>query len=273
MPMQPRQQDRPPQSEEYRVHTGDPGLFDVRGALQFNLLTSLGLRDEHYLLDIGCGSLSAGRLFIPYLRPGRYFGIEPLEWLVEKGIAEELGPSAIEIKRPTFLHDDNFTLTAFGRTFDFLIAQSIFSHTSQAQLCRCLSEAAKVMTPSSIFAATFFEGSDNYEGKAWTAHADYRMDTLRALVEEQGLVLRPIEWDHQDLQRWVLILHGQTTVVTPDLLTTARKIHLERELERARQQLLSIRSHPWMKLGYKIKFFLITSGFALRRVRRALTGR
>jgi hypothetical protein len=258
---------------EYRLHTGDPGLFDVRSALQFNLLTSLGLRDEHYLLDIGCGSLSAGRLFIPYLRPGRYFGIEPLEWLVEKGIAEELGPSAVDLKKPTFLHDDTFTLSAFGRTFDFLIAQSIFSHTSQAQLRRCLSEAAKVMTPSSIFAATFFEGSSNYEGDTWTAHADYTMDKLSSLVEEQGLILRPIEWDHQDLQRWVLILHGQTTVKAGVADTTVHAMHLERELERAREQLLSIRSHPWMKLGYKIKFFLITAQFTARRVRRALTGR
>src|SRR5687768_2590652 len=74
------------QSQEYRTHTGDEELYDVRAALQFNLLTMLGLRDEHYLLDIGCGSLCAGRLLIPYLRPGRYFGIEPMEWLVKKGI-------------------------------------------------------------------------------------------------------------------------------------------------------------------------------------------
>lgn len=273
MPLQPRRQEWPQASQEYRFHTGDPGLFDVRSALQFNLLTSLGLRDEHYLLDIGCGSLSAGRLFIPYLRPGRYFGIEPVKWLVDKGIAEELGSSAVEIKKPTFLYDDNFTLSAFGRTFDFLVAQSIFSHTSQAQLRRCLSEAAKVMTPRSVFAATFFEGTDDYQGEGWAVHADYTMNTLRGLVEEQGLILRPIEWDHQDLQRWVLILHGQTTVTTPEGATAARLIHLERELERARQQLLSIRSHPWMKLGYRVKFLSITIGFAVRRARRALTGR
>lgn len=262
----------PVASQEYRAHTGEQSLYDMRTALQFNLLTTLGLRDEHYLLDIGCGSLSVGRLLIPYLRPGRYFGIEPLEWLVKKGIDEELGQSAIDIKKPTFLHDDNFTLTAFNRTFDFLIAQSIFSHTSQAQLRRCLSEAAKVMTPSSIFAATFFEGTTNYEGDRWVAHADYTMDKMRELVEEQGLILRPIQWDHQDLQRWILILHRDTTVPPPEVNDTTRTMQLTSQLARAQDQLASIRSHPYMRLGYKIKFFFITAQFTVRRVRRALFG-
>ena len=259
-------------SQEYRVHTGNQDLYDLRSALQFNLLTTLGLRDSHYLLDIGCGSLSAGRLFIPYLRPGRYFGIEPLEWLVQKGIQEELGPSAIEIKKPTFLHDDSFTLTSFGRTFDFIVAQSIFSHASQGQLRRCLSEAAKVMNPGTIFAATFFEGPVNYEGDSWTAHADYTMEKMRELVEEQGLIMRSIAWDHQDLQRWILILHPQTTVQLPEFSDTGRIIDLTNQLARANEQLMGIRSHPYMRLGYRLKFVAITMQFFLRRVRRAILG-
>ena len=259
-------------SQEYRLHTGEEDLYDLRGALQFNLLTTLGLRDRHSLLDIGCGSLCAGRLFIPYLRPGRYFGIEPLEWLLQAGIREELGPSAIEVKKPTFIHDDNFTLTAFGRKFDFLLAQSIFSHTSQQQLRRCLSEAAKVMEPHSIFAASFFEDTSNYEGDRWVAHAGYTMEKLRELAEEQGLILRPITWDHQDLQRWVLILHKDTTVKVPDLNQTAAAIQLSNQLERAQQQLLNIRSHPYLKFGYGIKHAIVTVQFALRRVRRSLFG-
>jgi hypothetical protein len=260
-------------SQEYRVHTGEQEAYDLRSALQFNLLTTLGLRDTHYLLDIGCGSLAAGRLFIPYLRPGRYFGIEPLDWLVQKGIHEELGDSAIEIKKPTFLRDENFSLSAFNRKFDFLLAQSIFSHTTQDQLRRCLSEAAKVMKPESVFAASFFEGTSNYEGNEWTVHADYTMEKMRELVEGQGLTMRSIQWDHQDLQRWILILHRDTTFQMPELNETARAVDLTNQLARANQQLFSIRSHPYMKLGYKIKFFVMTAQFRLRSIRRALLGR
>jgi hypothetical protein len=273
-PTQPvGEQESPLGSQEYRVHTGDQAFYDIRGALQFNLLTTLGLRDRHSLLDIGCGSLCAGRLFIPYLRPGRYFGIEPLDWLLQKGIDEELGPSAIEIKKPTFLRDDSFTLTAFGRKFDYLLAQSIFSHTSQAQLRKCLSEAAQVMMPHSVFAATFFEGSTNYKGDRWTAHADYTLDKIQEFAEEQGLIVRPINWDHQDLQRWILILHRETTVEVPDLNATARAVQLSNQLARAQEQLMSIRSHPYMRLGYKIKFFLVRVQFAFRWFLRAVFSR
>src|SRR5690242_11872125 len=65
----------------YRSFVGPPERYDLLAALQFNLLTSLGLREYHSLLDIGCGSLRAGRLFMTYLLPGNYCGVEPEQWL------------------------------------------------------------------------------------------------------------------------------------------------------------------------------------------------
>ena len=47
------------------------------GATQFALLSALGLPEDDRLLDIGCGSLRGGRLFITYLAEGGYTGIEP----------------------------------------------------------------------------------------------------------------------------------------------------------------------------------------------------
>ena len=44
----------------YKAYVGPPSVYDLVGAMQFNLLTSFGLRDFHKLLDIGCGSLRAG---------------------------------------------------------------------------------------------------------------------------------------------------------------------------------------------------------------------
>ena len=44
-------------SNHYRAFVGPPQKYDIIAASQFNLLTSLGLREYHYLLDIGWGSL------------------------------------------------------------------------------------------------------------------------------------------------------------------------------------------------------------------------
>ena len=192
-------------SRDYRAFVGPTAVYDQVGAMQFNLLTSLGLREHHFLLDIGCGSLRAGRLFIPYLLPGHYFGIEPESWLVEEGIRHELGEDIRRVKRPVFSHDAEFKLSAFDREFDFLVAQSIFSHAPQRQIARCLAEARKVMTPSSALAATFVPGDEDYDGEEWTWCATYTRDRLAVLAEEAGLACDPIDWPHPTSQLWVAL--------------------------------------------------------------------
>lgn len=192
-------------ARHYRAFVGPTGKFDLVSAMQFNLLTSLGLREHHCLLDIGCGSLRAARLFIPYLLPGRYFGVEPERWLVEEGIRHELGRDLFRIKRPSFLYDESFRFGAFGRTFDFLLAQSVFSHAATAQIAACLREARRVMQPSSIFAATFVSGDCDYAGDEWVypGVVTYRLDRIVELAADAGLACERLEWSHPNGQTWV----------------------------------------------------------------------
>jgi len=194
-------------SRHYRAYVGPPETYDLVSAMQFNVLTAIGLREYHYLLDIGCGSLRGGKLFIPYLLPGHYFGIEPEQWLIEEGIKKELGHDLIRIKQPVFSNDDNFTLSIFNRMFDFLLAQSIFSHASQPQIRRCLAEAKVVMKPTSIFAATFLKGEKNYEGikGLYPACVTYTLEHMISLVTEHGLNCTPLDWPHPGQQTWLLI--------------------------------------------------------------------
>ena len=46
------------------------------GKLQFDYATGHGLKPEMRMLEIGCGNLRAGRLFIDYLEPGNYYGMD-----------------------------------------------------------------------------------------------------------------------------------------------------------------------------------------------------
>src|SRR5262249_21892285 len=118
-----------PGDPQYRAYVGPPEDYDIIAAMTFNLLTTLGLRQHHSVLDIGCGSLRIGRILVPYLNRGKYFGVEPNEWLVNEGIRQELGKSLLEIKRPTFFFSDSPNTIAQAKIiFDFGLAQSIFSH-------------------------------------------------------------------------------------------------------------------------------------------------
>ena len=197
------------EAPRYRSAVGPPHKYDRIAAMQFNILTYLGLREHHRLLDVGCGSLRAGRLFIPYLLPDHYFGLEPQQWLVEEGIRHELGQDAVRIKRPTFSHADDFKLSVFGQDFDFVIANSIFTHAAEHQIRTCLSEVKKVLTSQGTMAATFIPGEENYEGDKWRRGAvKYRPEYMRAMIEEAELDVATLGWPHpNEKQRWLLIRH------------------------------------------------------------------
>ena len=205
----------------YRAFVGPPEKFDLVSAMQFNLLTALGLREYHTLLDIGCGSLRAGRLFIIYLLQGNYFGIEPEEWLVAEGIRRELGEGLIAMKQPSFAHTHEFDLSRFGRKFDYLLAQSIFSHAAPRQIDTCLEEARTVMTPDSVFAATYIGGAENYSGLDWLypACVAYTPEFMQSRAEEHGLRFHPIGWPHPNGQRWVVFTTSDSVREIPSFAT------------------------------------------------------
>jgi cyclopropane fatty-acyl-phospholipid synthase-like methyltransferase len=211
--------DKPIGSHHYRAFVGPPQKYDLVAANQFNLLTSLGLREHHYFLDIGCGSLRGGRLFIPYLLPHRYFGIEPEQWLLEEGINQNCGKDLIKIKAPQFTNDQNFTLTKFGQSFDFILAQSIFSHASVNQIKQCLFEAKKVMKENSIFAATFVQGEKNNDSNEWLYPkcGSYTPDFLLSLVVSEGLFGKILNWPHPNNQTWLVIVKNENKDNIPDL--------------------------------------------------------
>lgn len=239
-----------PGERHYRAYIGPPERYDLVAGIQFNLLTLLGLRESHSVLDIGCGSLRGGRLLIPYLLPGRYFGIEPNTWLIEEAIRWELGEDLVQLKRPTFSDVADFRLSVFGRQFDFLMAQSIFSHASRNQIRRCLAEAATVMKPTSVFAANFMEGVEDYAGSDWVyPHCVvYTPGLIDSLVSEAGLACRFIDWPHPEL-RWLLIFHRGHQPKIPVVRGAAEIAALERELEAYRALVMRLRKHPYIRLG------------------------
>lgn len=200
----------------HRRAVGPPKEFDIIGALQFMLLVNLGLRDTHYLLDIGCGSLRAGKLLIPYLNYGRYVGIEPKLTLVQAGISEEMGyetPMAFGAtmegpKGSLFWDISNFDLSYTGLKYDFILAHSIFTHAPRVMIEKCLVEAYRVMHKDSFFAFTFKSGDDwfprRYESGPGTKMATFSSGTMASMVRKAELYPTIINWPHPYNQTWVL---------------------------------------------------------------------
>ncbi len=147
-----------------------PGVPYDSGAIAFCRLLDLGLREHHTLLDFGCGSLRVGRFLITMLDRGNYYAIEPQDWLLKAGLAE-MGADVVDVKKPQFLHNDNFNVGAFGKKFDFILISSIITHQSHAQMTEMFATAARALAPGGTIAGDFRDaeksGAKDYEGEVW----------------------------------------------------------------------------------------------------------
>jgi SAM-dependent methyltransferase len=203
-----------PGSPHYRAYVGPPVQYDVIAGLQFGILFQAGLRETHKLLDLGCGSLRAGRLLIPYLRPGNYWGVEPNDWLVREGIARELGEDVIRVKQPTFSTISDFGLSALGERFDFVMAHSIFTHTFRDMALQGLRGVHDCLADGGMLIATFREHPEPTadEGSGWRypARVMFTWDQFREIGAQAGLALRLLQWPHPR-QRWVVAARDDAT--------------------------------------------------------------
>ena len=195
-----------PGDAHYRAYVGPPEDYDLIAAMTFNLLTTLGLRQYHSLLDVGCGSLRIGRLLIPYLNRGKYFGVEPNEWLVKEGIKREIGEALLQIKHPTFFFSDSpETIAQANVSFDFALAQSIFSHCGLDLIKNWLSAISRSLAEDGALVATFLPGEQDSSTRGWVYPecVNYRPPTMRQAGAEAGLRFEILDWKHPR-QTWAL---------------------------------------------------------------------
>lgn len=185
-----------PGDRHYMAYVGPPLQYDFMGATQFRLLCTLGLRAHHRLLDFGCGSLRAGRLFISYLDRGNYFGIEPNQWLIEDSTQNQIGADMLRIKAPRFAHNSDFRSDVFSEQFDFIIAQSIFTHCGPELIQRALGNFRESLLPGGLIAASFVEARSDSTGTGWVYPEclGYRKRTILGFARAAGLRALRIPW-------------------------------------------------------------------------------
>jgi len=196
--------DARPQGEEgiatlgHRHYVG--GRWEELGRLQFEYLKSQGLRPEHVLVDIACGSLRLGVHVIPYLEPEHYWGVEKEPQLIEAGLKQELSPEIRAEKKPGFVISRVFGMPVLQRPADFLWMHSLWTHLTLDQIQLCLQQCRTISGSETRCFATFFESAAITENPAESHdHAAffYTVDQLRALADEVGWSLKYLgDWGH-----------------------------------------------------------------------------
>ena len=67
------------------------------------------------------------------------------------------------------------------------------------------------MEPGAIFAATFMQGKDNYQGDEWVypGCVTYTLEHMSELAAENGLECTRLDWKHPNGQTWVAYTHRE----------------------------------------------------------------
>jgi SAM-dependent methyltransferase len=186
------------------------GRWEQLGRLQRDFVLGRGLRPEHRLLDVGCGSLRAGVQLLDHLAPGHYYGIDIGLAILEAGYYHELTDAQRRLLPAENLRATDRFDADFGVRFDIAIAQSLFTHITLNQIRLCLYRVGLVMKPGGRFFATFFEQSadtpvDEVRGNKLTERNPYwyyRRD-LRWAAGKQWSFHYIGRWGHPGGQRMV----------------------------------------------------------------------
>lgn len=131
------------------------------GDLQYKYLLKEGLKQEHYLLDIPCGSFRAGQYFIKYLNAGHYHGIDGKTENIQNGIKYVLAPQKLLAKQPklqVLKLDENpknfFNLT--NTFFHYIWVHALFDHIIHKVIKQTLIDLSCITLPGGRIYATIF---------------------------------------------------------------------------------------------------------------------
>ncbi|MFB8246920.1 class I SAM-dependent DNA methyltransferase [Streptomyces sp. NPDC055952] len=172
------------------------------GRLQFDYLVGHGLRPHHRMLDIGCGNLRAGRLFIGHLDTGNYYGID-ISPDILLAAQDTLVADKLQDKLPhlTLAGDLTFAFLPEGH-FDVVHAHSVFSHSPPDVIEECFAHVGRILAPGGFFDFTF-DRTEGEEHQVLREDFYYRTRTLTALAARHGL-------DARFMDDWERLPHRQS---------------------------------------------------------------
>lgn len=190
----------------HRQYVG--GLWEELGRLQFDFMVGQGLLPDHVLLDIACGSLRAGRHFIPYLNKGNYLGMDKEGELIENGLRHEILAAVIEEKEPEFVISDQFDFLKFNVVADYALAQSLFTHIPPDAIVLCLKRLKPILKEDGRFYATFFiidQAERHPAGRTGHEVFRYTKEEIEAIALESNWNIEFMgNWNHPRGQEMVI---------------------------------------------------------------------
>ena len=123
------------QTEKGRRHglVGPSDFWSEKREFQIRHLRASGLKTNHRLLDLGCGTLRGGIPIIKFLKEGHYTGIDVRHIVIEEA-RRELEEEALVHKTPNLLLVDALSNIQLVSKFNFVWAFSVLIHMTDEVL-------------------------------------------------------------------------------------------------------------------------------------------
>jgi cyclopropane fatty-acyl-phospholipid synthase-like methyltransferase len=177
-------------TEEERRHSlvGSMTLWKMKRDFQIEYLKSVGLKPDHYLLDLGCGTLRGGIPIITYLQKGHYVGIESRKHILDEG-KKELLRYDLKDKEPQLILSDDIATITLNINFDFIWAFSVLIHMEDKILNDCLDFVQRHLKNSGFFYANMNIGEQ--ENGSWQGFPVVwrSLDFCEELGSHHGLIV------------------------------------------------------------------------------------
>lgn len=191
--------------------------FEKTGRDEIEALIRHGLNPWDQFLDIGCGAFCGGYWVIHLLNEGCYHGIEPNVPMFEGGLSHILDPGLIELKKPVFDHNDQYDFSVFNTTFDFMFAQSIWTHAGKKDIEKMLDGFVEYGSERARFLVTIKLPDlfhRDYKGDEWVGGSHkskgagtvrHRFKWIQRACEKRGLLVSRLKGEKINTQHLILI--------------------------------------------------------------------
>jgi ABC-type polysaccharide/polyol phosphate transport system ATPase subunit/SAM-dependent methyltransferase len=191
-----------PDKSWHRLAAG--GKWAAEGDWVFEFLKRQGVRPADYVLEMGCGSLSAARHLLRYMEPRHYWGFERNMELFTAGVQIELPRAGLSADLGHFLSNEDFDLTGAPLLFDVAIASSLFRQLPLNHVARVIAAVVRKLKPGGRFFATWTPNPDPaafapiVHGDGLTTYSDrepyhYPFEMLASLAAIVGARAEPMD--------------------------------------------------------------------------------
>ncbi len=172
---------------------GPVGFWKELQQYQFNVLHANGLKPEHSLLDLGCGPLQGGIVFIGYLDAGKYTGVDLLAENVDAACRQVIRHKLVS-NNPRLIQSakfgDDFLAEA---SFDFIFVSQLLYLFDERTMAVLLAFIRRRLNTGGKFLGDIVNPEKHASVSAhYSTYIPHTFESIQRLALAEGLSVRSL---------------------------------------------------------------------------------